>query len=58
MTAGRHQRQGITSMLDRVPAEPSDGQVDRRTRYGHVVLAATTVAATLAAAGYLVSIDQ
>jgi hypothetical protein len=57
-TAGRHQRQGVTPMLEQIPEEPNDGEVARHIRYGHVVLAAAAVGVTLAAARYLISIDQ
>jgi hypothetical protein len=52
MNAGRHQRQGVTAMLDQVPEEPNNGQADRRIRYEHVVLAAAAAGVTLAAARY------
>ncbi|MFG3580888.1 hypothetical protein [Micromonospora chersina] len=57
MNAGRHQRQGVTSMLDRVPEEPNDGPVERGVRYGYLVLAAAAVGSAVAASRYLLSID-
>jgi hypothetical protein len=56
-TAGRHQRQSVTPMLEQIPEEPNDGKVDRHLRYGHVVLAAVTLGVALAATRYLLSID-
>ncbi|MFU8872414.1 hypothetical protein [Micromonospora sp. SL4-19] len=57
MNAGRHQRQGVTAMLDQVPEEPNDGQVERRIRYGNLVLAAAAVGAALAVVRYLLSVE-
>lgn len=57
MNAGRHQRQGLTSMLDRVPQEPNDGPVERRIRYGYLVLAAAAVGIAVAATRYMLSIE-
>lgn len=57
VNAGRHQRQGVTSMLDQIPEEPYDGQVERRIRYGNLVLAAAAVGAALAVVRYLLSIE-
>ncbi|MER7333654.1 MULTISPECIES: hypothetical protein [unclassified Micromonospora] len=58
MNAGRHQRKGVTPMLDQIPEEPNDGQVERRIRYGHVALAAAAVGVTVAAVRYQLSIKQ
>ncbi|GAA1380966.1 PH domain-containing protein [Catellatospora chokoriensis] len=58
VNAGRHQRLGVGAMLEQVPVELNDGQVDRRVRYGHVLLAAVAVGVTLAAVRYLLSIEQ
>jgi hypothetical protein len=58
LTAGRHQKQDVRSMLDQIPEEPSAGQVDRRIRYGHVGLAAVAVGVMVAAFWYLLSIEQ
>jgi hypothetical protein len=58
MNAGRHERQGLTAMLDRLPEGPNDGQVDRCIRYGHVVLAIVAMGVTLAVLRYLLSIGQ
>ncbi|SCL65470.1 PH domain-containing protein [Micromonospora chersina] len=57
MNAGRHQRQGVTSMLDRVPEEPNGGPVERCIRYGYLVLAVAAVGSAVAACRYLLSID-
>jgi hypothetical protein len=47
----------VSSLLDQVPEEPNDGKVDRRIRYGNLILAAAASGVTLAAVHYLLSIQ-